>query len=657
MPLFVMLSMLLTLAVPAAFAWDPVPVHQDRRVFMPGSQPGSVKLESPSWCINCHGDYDKRVEPGHNWKGSMMGQASRDPLFTAAFAAALQDSIWLLGNPNAGSLCLRCHMPTGWLAGRADPPNGTKLIQEDMAGVSCDLCHRVVDPMRGLGQPGVPSDAPGSSAASEAARTSAADLQVLTPLRLFDGSVYFDPARNLPRLYASTFAGYVEATSGQYVVDPQSVMRGPRWDAMPLHPVLYSRFHRSRAFCGSCHDVSNAAMANAASAGMPEQRGAAAYFHLERTFSEFMASIYGREGAVPAAKIGAKFVATCQDCHMPRVTGYASQLPMKPRSDLALHDLSGGNAWVLSILASADKTSSAYDPYNYAILSGSRYPGARVEADGLQGSGAALQDGSRRALDQLTRAADLVLVSKVGSEVTLRIVNHTGHKLISGFPEGRRMWLNVKFFDGGGALTGEINPYVPLETRLDASGNVEHVAGGQLVRTRDDLVYEAKMSSSVTGESDTFHFVLVTDRAKDNRIPPRGFDLALAAERLALPRKNGADAPDLFTPAEYEGGWDDVAFSLPAGTVRWTATLYYQTTSREYVEFLRDEINGTARTLTSPAPSGEAQAYIAQTDPYFTSVRDWGRAIWDLWLHNGGSAPVPMTSLSSSPGRRRSASH
>lgn len=25
--------------------------------------------------------------------------------------------------------------------------------------------------------------------------------------------------------------------------------------------------------------------------------------------------------------------------------------------------------------------------------------------------------------------------------------------------------------------------------------------------------------------------------------------------------------------------------------------------------------------------------------------KDWGKAIWDLWLHNGGSAPVLMTSL------------
>ena len=30
----------------------------------------------------------------------------------------------------------------------------------------------------------------------------------------------------------------------------------------------------------------------------------------------------------------------------------------------------------------------------------------------------------------------------------------------------------------------------------------------------------------------------------------------------------------------------------PPGAAGWVATLYYQTTSKEYIEFLRDEING-----------------------------------------------------------------
>jgi hypothetical protein len=54
------------------YAWTPLPVKQDRLVFMPGSQQGSVNLESATRYNNCHGGYNKAVEPAHNWRGGMM---------------------------------------------------------------------------------------------------------------------------------------------------------------------------------------------------------------------------------------------------------------------------------------------------------------------------------------------------------------------------------------------------------------------------------------------------------------------------------------------------------------------------------------------------------------------------------------------------------
>jgi hypothetical protein len=99
-----------------------------------------------------------------------------------------------------------------------------------------------------------------------------------------------------------------------------------------------------------------------------------------------------------------------------------------------------------------------------------------------------------------------------------------------------------------------------------------------------------------------------------------------------------------FTAAEYEGGYDEINIQKPPGTKAWIAHLYYQTTSKEYVTFLRDEINGSSSNpLTSPTPSGENQAYIAQSDPYFVDLKDWGDGIWDLWLHNDGAPPEIMT--------------
>ena len=101
-------------------------VADDPLVRMPGTQPDqNVSLEAPGRCLNCHADYNSQVEPGFNWKGSMMAQSARDFIFWAAMTVAGQDSQWAIGRPNAVDLCERCHFPLGWLGGRSDPPNAT----------------------------------------------------------------------------------------------------------------------------------------------------------------------------------------------------------------------------------------------------------------------------------------------------------------------------------------------------------------------------------------------------------------------------------------------------------------------------------------------------------------------------------------------------
>ena len=60
-------------------------VKDDPRLRMPGTQPGEVALESPNRCLNCHAGYNKSVEPGFSWMGSMMAQAARDFLSAQDF--------------------------------------------------------------------------------------------------------------------------------------------------------------------------------------------------------------------------------------------------------------------------------------------------------------------------------------------------------------------------------------------------------------------------------------------------------------------------------------------------------------------------------------------------------------------------------------------
>ena len=667
--LYLAILMFCQMLAGAAFAWSPLAVADDPLLRMPGTQPAQgINLEAPGRCLNCHAGYNSAVEPGHNWKGSMMAQASRDPIFWACMTVAAQDSIWALGNPNAVDLCERCHFPTGWLQGRSDPPNASLMTGSDYDGLSCDFCHQMWDPNFETTYNGSREgsdwsgywDETSSLSSTAAGETYAADQALAADIQLFRPGQFF--INNLPK-YAGT---YTESGSGQFFISDLRSKRASFADAGAKHQMLYSRFHKSKYFCATCHDVSNPALANAGLSGLPdlsggsdlitEQYAASSYFHVERTFSEFMLSDYGQQGG---AATNADFqtqgaptithAAKCQDCHMRDVVGAAANKSTAvlrsdgslehPQSGQPLHDLTGGNAWISYILASLDQNGPVYDATNAALLN--QGP-AVLTLDLSQGesplqNGAALKDGSDRALQQLQLAATLKNhnYDPASGSFSVTIQNNSGHKLISGFPEGRRMFLNVKLYKQG-QLIFEINPYSSTVGTLKGMPGAALSANEQYV---DELVYEIHPSSSLTGEEQTFHFVLATGRSKDNRIPPRGFDIAKAPERHSEPVWHNASAPDYFSAAEYAGGYDAVALNLPAGADYVETTLYYQGTSREYIAFLRDEINGTASTLTLTGgtnPAGGTETYLVQSDPFFAQLKAWGNVIWDLWFHNHG---------------------
>lgn len=93
---------------------------------------------------------------------------------------------------------------------------------------------------------------------------------------------------------------------------------------------------------------------------------------------------------------------------------------------------------------------------------------------------------------------------------------------------------------------------------------------------------------------------------KDNRIPPRGFTNA-NFEMIQSP-------PVDYTYADGQYSDETAYTGLPPETFRVVASLYYQTVSKEYVEFLRDE----------------------------NRTNDAGQVLYDLWNTNGKSAPVLM---------------
>ena len=672
-----------------ALAWTPKPVKDDPLVRMPGTQPGQVvDLESDKQCLSCHAGSLYAME---KWQGSMMAQAARDPLFWAGMTVAAQDAIWALGTPNAADICVKCHFPQGWLDGRSDPVNASLMRGEDYEGVTCKVCHYMYDPFFKTTFDGTREgsdwvnywDETGSLPQTEALKTYRADTNAAALITFFNGNKFY--SNNVP-----VSAGYTENGGGHIFLITDNLdnrksdaKRGPFADADGKHEQLYSRYHKSKYFCGTCHDISNPALVNLAAATtapgdgvtiLPsESQPAYSYAHVERTFSEFMLSGFGVQGGMtgtgpysPAlfktSHAGNK-IATCQDCHfrdlangtkaansgVTRTSGSTAH----PLSGVPEHRMIGGNLWVPYILASIVPTSPNYNPVNEALL---KQGPAVLTLDFSQGmalnptilletiakSGQMLQDSI-----SMTNAN----YSLGTSEFTLRLQNHTAHKLISGYPEGRRMFLNIKAY-ANGELIYEINPYdysVGTLKGLENSQSSPELSDWE--EYEDALVYEVHQSSSLLGVDETFHMAMATERYKDNRILPKGFRISEAADRLCEPVWHGQSdtnfhsSSNYYTQAEYEGGYDEITVELPAGTERIEAALYYQTTSREFIEFLRDEINGVGGTLTGTGAGGDPP-YIAQTDPFFSGLAAWGDTIWGLWTNNmniPGAAPVLMT--------------
>jgi len=551
------------------------------------------------------------------------------------------------------------------------------MAGDDFDGISCDFCHRLYDPFYQTTYNGTREGSNWLSYWNEAtalsqnsaATTYTQDRTESAAIKMFNGNDFFT------KTFVPYYTTYTENAGGQYFVAANATKRASFADAEPSHQFFYSRYHKSKYFCATCHDVSNPALANLGLSGLPDQSGGAhliseqysafRYFHVERTFSEFMLSAYAQQGGTSpnpefVQMTGIHSVSKCQDCHMFDVVGRgcdknrapirptqstehpAQGTPAHPNSGLPMHDLTGGNLWMSHILASIDPNSGVYDPVNAQILNKTT---AQMTLDLNAGqtpktNGALLKKGADRARDQLRFAAtlkDMTYDPQTG-QLSLKVQNNTGHKLISGFPEGRRMFLSVVAYVNGKAAY-VANPYdytVGTLKGLSASYSPHSPALATGEVYVDELVYEVNLKSDLTGQAKTFHFVLATKRSKDNRIPPKGFNVNNSFERISQPVWGGTDAPDYFTAAEYAGGYDQVQLTLPANAEYVYAALYYQGTSREYIEFLRDQINGTGTTLSSPTPSGEPNAYIVQTDPFFAKLRVWGNIIWDLWYHNHG---------------------
>ncbi|MSR18676.1 MAG: hypothetical protein EXS00_05840 [Phycisphaerales bacterium] len=534
---------------------------------LPGTQPDftGTAMDGIIGAINCsfcHGEYNTDDAPFDNWISSVMAQSARDPIWHAALATANQDTHMV------GEFCIRCHAPGPWLAGKGAPADLSLFTEmDDFDGINCNFCHRAVNPVAGaMSAVGYPDNSDLTP-----------DPEVLDPL----AAAGFLPAHH---------------GNGSYVVDPVDVRRGPFADVpMNFHAadLIYSPWHTSGDQCGTCHDVSNPAFERQADGSLAlgalntphPSNDANEMFPEQRTFSEWKFSQFASKGVhFPDGRFGGNHptgvMQSCQDCHMPDQQGagciFFDGDPSYERPNLPQHSWAGGNTWVVRAIRL-----QLGDDADWVGLTQPRIDAADA-----------------RTVEMLRAASDLE-VTQDGSSMRVRVINQSGHKLPTGYPEGRRMWINVKFFDAGNALISERGAYNFASATLTADTKVY-----QTNHTFDAAV------AAATGleQGSLFHLALNNVVAFDNRIPPRGFTNA------AFTAFGGQPQGYAYADGQY---WDDSSFALPATATRAVATLYFQTTSREYIEFLR---NSNSTDLA-------------------------GDIAYNLWAATGKSAPVDMDSV------------
>ncbi|MCX6047940.1 MAG: hypothetical protein NT075_22805 [Chloroflexi bacterium] len=521
---------------------------------LPGTQPGGLTtpLAESGSCTGCHVDHIR-----DNFNGSMMTNGVRDPLFRAALVIANKDAGF------GGDLCIRCHSPTAWLNNRSATPgdpastDGRLINAEDLHGIPCASCHRMVPPTALNGE------APGDAAE-----------------RVF-------------------LTGPFMTGNSAYIIDRNDVRRGPFNVASAPHAVAQSSFLRSAELCATCHDIDNPLLTFDTASGEfklntlnTPANVTDRLFPLDRSYSEWKLSTFGGSGVSGLNFPGLKRstgteggpITVCQDCHMPMVT--APIAGGGPTRTVGKHQWVGANVnW-------QDGISKVWDN----VVADTRFDATQTANNKALG------------LDLLQRAAQLN-VAIVNGQLEVKITNNSGHKLPTGYAEGRRMWLEIY----------ELRGSTPVFTSGLMAGVV-----GPLISDPYLKKYEVKLGLSdahaqnvgrpeLAGEG--FHIILNNKVFKDNRIPPRGFSNAAFATRDMQPV--GANYAD----GQY---WDTTYYPVHPEADQISVRLMYQTASTEYLDFLASEANANV----SDAVRGPT---------------NWGQIIADLRNQNIGK-PVAIAS-------------
>ncbi|MBK9516118.1 MAG: fibronectin type III domain-containing protein [Anaeromyxobacter sp.] len=456
------------------------------------------------------------------------------------------------------------------------------------------------------------------------------------------------------------------------------------------------RYVVTAEMCGSCHDLTVPTL----NSGMPEQR----------TYTEWFYSDYGtgRPGNI-----------ICQDCHMgetaheykdgftdaltgegtykadPAKAGFFPYAKERPLS--AVHRFSPANRDLAPILKylnpdvdmeATGRQTGRDTRTEIGVVSGRDRAWDRHEQYGNQ----KIRDA---ATIQITQQPTLVVGQTDIYEVKVLVTNLTGHALPSGYPDGRRAFITLNVRDASNSLVYQSGSYDEATAHL-----TNGMGAATLTRAHTPLIdatvqnrvmlYE-KRTGAPNGDG-TFTMgesLLNPVIVFDNRLRPTGWEAPALAAGVRLVDYSGSDTaltpfdvnPDPLQPPGSQGGRYEVGQSTDTVTYRFQsptvptqaeARFYYQSHTRDFVEYLKDRNNEeTAKdlagdplhparpnTLGGPRPEGTpsilepnypntpnylgARINLAgQTDLAGQPLQDnWGSLAYAAWNATGRGAPA-----------------
>jgi len=563
--------------------------------------------------VETKGDYE-------NWAGMMMANAMRDPAFFATLSVANRDMINLLNNfhGSPGNMeKLLTGQPRGFttfnqlliflkLDGAGIKLSGGRLRPEDILPFTADLCLRCHTPagwMEGRSEPKTVHSPflKGQFWGAEFLENSAystgdakkADLSTESEAEM-DGLQcdFCHRAKDNFKRKSNHDGSEMTNGNGGFFVDRNN----PFSDKVGKNKIstVYD-FLKTGEFCGTCHDVTNPLLRTKTivNGKVPEDMP----HPIERTYTEWYWSDYRKEKR-------------CQDCHV----------PMK---------FQGAQTWMISPVLNElwGKVDQKWREYPYFYQVPDREPlwtqAMERNRDFMQKEAAEMSVGDS---------------SFKGNELTvnIKIINKTGHKLPTGFAEGRQMWLHVKAEDEAGKPIFESgylkDGYLVRDEYFN--GTYKNDPDKKMIKVYEVEALAADYDPAVIAPgNEHFHFILMNKIIKDNRIPPKGFNKKAYTADGAFIIPHGPKDTDY---AEGQN-WDitPYTFTVPEGVkgkIRITATLNYQTFNREYLEFLN-------KNDREPTKKHGGNARNLPAGPY-ENYKTWGAAMYDLWKNKAKMGPA-----------------